>query len=115
MFLRMNFFLKKSTFFFLAEDCIRDGHVTGVQTCALPISASESSAAGWKVPAPGRATTSTPMKPTQIAVQRRHRTHSPRIGPDSAATKNGVEKMIAIFSSTSTSDSSTHFLHDAAA
>src|SRR5690625_7855170 len=25
-------------FFFLAEDGIRDGHVTGVQTCALPIS-----------------------------------------------------------------------------
>src|SRR6266508_3743348 len=25
-------------FFFQAEDCIRDGHVTGVQTCALPIS-----------------------------------------------------------------------------
>src|SRR5215510_16195497 len=24
-------------FFFQAEDCIRDGHVTGVQTCALPI------------------------------------------------------------------------------
>src|SRR5207253_8408848 len=24
-------------FFFLAEDGIRDGHVTGVQTCALPI------------------------------------------------------------------------------
>src|SRR5439155_16897681 len=24
-------------FFFIAEDCIRDGHVTGVQTCALPI------------------------------------------------------------------------------
>src|SRR5439155_17604166 len=27
-----------STFFFQAEDGIRDGHVTGVQTCALPIS-----------------------------------------------------------------------------
>src|SRR5690625_7234691 len=28
-----------SIFFFLqAEDCIRVGHVTGVQTCALPIS-----------------------------------------------------------------------------
>src|SRR6266508_5449161 len=27
-------------FFFQAEDGIRDGHVTGVQTCALPISAS---------------------------------------------------------------------------
>src|SRR5437870_13232255 len=24
-------------FFFLADDGIRDGHVTGVQTCALPI------------------------------------------------------------------------------
>src|SRR5690625_6501331 len=28
-----------SILFFLAGDCIRDGHVTGVQTCALPISA----------------------------------------------------------------------------
>src|SRR5690625_6558672 len=28
-------------FFFQAEDGIRDGHVTGVQTCALPISADE--------------------------------------------------------------------------
>src|SRR5439155_18300555 len=27
-------------FFFQAEDGIRDGHVTGVQTCALPISGS---------------------------------------------------------------------------
>src|SRR5690625_6176804 len=27
----------KLNFFFQAEDCIRDGHVTGVQTCALPI------------------------------------------------------------------------------
>src|SRR5207253_8190939 len=27
-----------SRFFFQAEDGIRDGHVTGVQTCALPIS-----------------------------------------------------------------------------
>src|SRR5437870_13692004 len=29
-------------FFFQAEDGIRDGHVTGVQTCALPISTSTS-------------------------------------------------------------------------
>src|SRR5690625_6191589 len=28
-------------FFFQAEDGIRDGHVTGVQTCALPISIGE--------------------------------------------------------------------------
>src|SRR5690625_7195886 len=30
--------LRCTTFFFQAEDGIRDGHVTGVQTCALPIS-----------------------------------------------------------------------------
>src|SRR5437660_2941188 len=34
-------------FFFQAEDGIRDGHVTGVQTCALPIS----TARGRSVPA----------------------------------------------------------------
>src|SRR5207253_8615734 len=28
----------EGSFFFQAEDGIRDGHVTGVQTCALPIS-----------------------------------------------------------------------------
>src|SRR6266702_7273893 len=31
----------RHVFFFQAEDGIRDGHVTGVQTCALPISAPE--------------------------------------------------------------------------
>src|SRR5437870_6498489 len=30
--------IASSVFFFQAEDGIRDGHVTGVQTCALPIS-----------------------------------------------------------------------------
>src|SRR5439155_8898571 len=33
------------SFFFQAEDGIRDGHVTGVQTCALPISRSTRSPA----------------------------------------------------------------------
>src|SRR6267143_6148740 len=37
-----------SIFFFQAEDGIRDGTVTGVQTCALPISASgRPSKAAW--------------------------------------------------------------------
>src|SRR5437660_3661151 len=31
-------------FFFQAEDGIRDGHVTGVQTCALPISSRDAAA-----------------------------------------------------------------------
>src|SRR5439155_16093014 len=30
-------YMYESDFFFQAEDGIRDGHVTGVQTCALPI------------------------------------------------------------------------------
>src|SRR5690606_41122760 len=33
------FFISFFVFFFQAEDGIRDFHVTGVQTCALPISA----------------------------------------------------------------------------
>src|SRR5690625_7297944 len=33
-------------FFLRAEDGIRDGHVTGVQTCALPISRSRSRGGG---------------------------------------------------------------------
>src|SRR5207253_7629820 len=33
-----NSFARFFFFFFQAEDGIRDGHVTGVQTCALPIS-----------------------------------------------------------------------------
>src|SRR5439155_9021493 len=33
-------------FFFQAEDGIRDGHVTGVQTCALPISLRPGAVAG---------------------------------------------------------------------
>src|SRR5439155_5537814 len=36
-----------SVFFFQAEDGIRDGHVTGVQTCALPIS--ETELTGFKI------------------------------------------------------------------
>src|SRR5215208_5041641 len=36
-------------FFFQAEDGIRDGHVTGVQTCALPISATGSTGMGRQV------------------------------------------------------------------
>src|SRR5690348_17965601 len=33
--------MRMFVFFFQAEDGIRDGRVTGVQTCALPISTSE--------------------------------------------------------------------------
>src|SRR5690606_39630840 len=38
-------------FFFQAEDGIRDFHVTGVQTCALPISVQEGRLAPSRLPA----------------------------------------------------------------
>src|SRR5690348_17569037 len=38
-------------FFFQAEDGIRDGRVTGVQTCALPISGSAAGTASWSTSA----------------------------------------------------------------
>src|SRR6266581_1224937 len=38
----------KMFFFFQAEDGIRDGRVTGVKTCALPISAARSRTAAWR-------------------------------------------------------------------
>src|SRR5207253_6889169 len=40
-------------FFFQAEDGIRDGHVTGVQTCALPISTRRRTWARSRWPASG--------------------------------------------------------------
>src|SRR5690606_39938927 len=40
-------------FFFQAEDGIRDFHVTGVQTCALPISRGAASGDGWGMTATG--------------------------------------------------------------
>src|SRR5690606_41002944 len=42
-------------FFFQAEDGIRDSHVTGVQTCALPILARRSRWPGRRRALPGRA------------------------------------------------------------
>src|SRR5690625_6274743 len=47
-----------SFFFFQAEDGIRDGHVTGVQTCALPISNSTP----WVI----QRTLSTSVKPSWL-------------------------------------------------
>src|SRR5699024_3923779 len=39
-------------FFFQAEDGIRDRNVTGVQTCALPISALVGGVSGWSISTP---------------------------------------------------------------
>src|SRR5690348_15053594 len=51
-------------FFFQAEDGIRDGRVTGVQTCALPISTATATAHRRRyLPLPAAARTSRPARP----------------------------------------------------
>src|SRR5689334_23482093 len=59
MAMRTNYFIIKSFyfifFFFQAEDGIRDGTVTGVQTCALPISAFDARFPTVKSPNPENA------------------------------------------------------------
>src|SRR5690606_40615191 len=53
-------------FFFQAEDGIRDFHVTGVQTCALPISSCSA----------GRASSRSPTQWIQVATPASHSTAS---------------------------------------
>src|SRR5437762_9552311 len=64
-------------FFFQAEDGIRDTSVTGVQTCALPISserapARQPGAPGWNYCAPNSPRSAT-VSPTSIGAGRRWR------------------------------------------
>src|SRR3989442_10753603 len=66
-------------FFFQAEDGIRDADVTGVQTCALPISPSPLATD----PRPGRA--GTPPTPPCSSGARGHRTSAP---PDRARRRH---------------------------
>src|SRR5690348_18420737 len=60
-------------FFFQAEDGIRDGRVTGVQTCALPISMKQLNPNGGKVMVmsvdPGISTTDARVKGFEDAVK----------------------------------------------
>src|SRR5690606_40958183 len=50
-------------FFFQAEDGIRDFHVTGVQTCALPI-LYHRAYSGWRRSSTGRSTHRNPTSPS---------------------------------------------------
>jgi hypothetical protein len=53
---------------------------------------SDSSMAQWKLPVPGWMMSSTPMKPTRTANQRRGPTRSPSSSGDRAQTHSGLEK-----------------------
>src|SRR2546430_5035502 len=70
-------------FFFQAEEGIRDLTVTGVQTCALPISAGGAGAAGGAAAAWGAARPAAPAPPAGVALPapgpaRRRHTAPPR-------------------------------------
>src|SRR5690606_40214942 len=64
-------------FFFQAEDGIRDFHVTGVQTCALPICTGAQLLAGLQERYPELA----PVARLKLAVNQRHAQHDVRIVP----------------------------------
>jgi len=51
-----------------------------------------------RLPSPGRTITSTPMKPTTVAVQRRQRTFSLAISAATTTEKSGWEKAMAVAS-----------------
>src|SRR5207253_5483404 len=70
--------LRVCLFFFQAEDGIRDGHVTGVQTCALPISLLRRLPYSVPSPPPEAAATALPSP-----VARRHtRSEERRVGKE---------------------------------
>src|SRR5439155_6451526 len=64
--------------FFQAEDGIRDGHVTGVQTCALPIWPPRMSVRAPELPLYGTCTMSTPA----IALKSSPRSEERRVGKE---------------------------------
>src|SRR5207248_5765685 len=82
-------------FFFQAEDGIRDRTVTGVQTCALPISwAGPASRSGSAPPfAPRRAAATTSHDPLRDAgpahgpARRRQRARQPAVAQESRAAR----------------------------
>src|SRR5690625_8023541 len=69
-------------FFFQAEDGIRDGHVTGVQTCALPISNTTRSG-------PSR---STAVRTAPVLINVPDRSEERRVGKECSAPRSPSSK-----------------------
>src|SRR5690606_39812364 len=82
-----------SYFFFQAEDGIRDFHVTGVQTCALPICTA-------RVRTPRRPSRSSPRRPRSRARAPRNSPHALTVrvtetrGPPNAAFRRSEERRV---------------------
>src|SRR5438876_6563986 len=76
----------KSRFFFQAEDGIRDGRVTGVQTCALPILTALTPVAPASTGATTRATLTPPACSAVISLS-----PASRVNTCSTATSTAIE------------------------
>src|SRR5690606_40937729 len=88
----LGFGRERALFFFQAEDGIRDFHVTGVQTCALPISSSRPVST-----APAQSTSAAPAKrriarlggrdtlAPSVSNRRRRRSEERRVGKECGA------------------------------
>src|SRR5207253_6885125 len=74
-------------FFFQAEDGIRDGHVTGVQTCALPILSKPQSARR-----PARVATRPRSRYTQSRANRPQNTRHPQMKQHLAVSAIGSDR-----------------------
>src|SRR5437870_7080568 len=80
-------------FFFQAEDGIRDGHVTGVQTCALPIFYLEGCTIRWKTfESSGARRVSLPTYPFQHRDYWMRQPHGPELRAAEPHTADRVDR-----------------------
>src|SRR5438874_4469302 len=75
-----------------------------IESATVSALASATSAPSWRLLAPGRTMTSTPTKPTMVALQRRQRTFSPRISAATQTENSGWEKPRAVASASASID-----------
>src|SRR5207253_8355381 len=81
-------------FFFQAEDGIRDGHVTGVQTCALPICAACQRRRREKRRAPSRSSPQRSFRFAYVSLPSRRLYPTPSSRRKSAACLRSEERRV---------------------
>ena len=69
-----------------------------IDSATVAALASATRAPSCRLPSPGWTITSTPTKPTMVALQRRQRTFSPAISAATTTENSGWEKAIAVAS-----------------
>ena len=87
------------TFVIISGDSESESRFTSrIETATQAALASATSAPSCRLLSPGRTMTSTPMKPTTVAVQRRQRTFSLAMTAATRTEKSGWEKAMAVAS-----------------